>query len=97
MGARCVLCARFIILARIPANRMAAPEVNGETFFRRLNRLYERWEENKSHNYFGGGVDAFCILAGKANEDDSSYRVSAVTQVSWRVLGFVGLLKCLRL
>lgn len=60
---------------------MAGPTVDQQQFYRRLNRLYDGWKENEEHAYFGGGMDAFCVLAGKASTPESTYRLSAVTQV----------------
>lgn len=61
---------------------MSSVALDQELFFRRLNRFYASWNENKDNDYWKG-VDAFCVVAGKANSDDSSYRHSAVMQVRW--------------
>ncbi|OWZ17375.1 FACT complex subunit SPT16 [Phytophthora megakarya] len=55
-------------------------------FFRRLNRLYSAWKEHKSDAVWGD-VDSFCVLAGRAQQEESGYRKSAVLQIY--LLGFL--------
>ncbi|KAG7385750.1 FACT complex subunit SPT16 [Phytophthora pseudosyringae] len=63
-----------------------APRLNAVMFFRRLNRLYSSWKERKSDAVWGD-VDSFCVLAGRAQQDESGYRKSAVLQIY--LLGFL--------
>ncbi|RLN61831.1 hypothetical protein BBJ29_003855 [Phytophthora kernoviae] len=66
--------------------RNGLPHLNASMFFRRLNRLYSSWKENKG-NAAWGGVDSFCVLAGRAQQEESGYRKSAVLQIY--LLGFL--------
>ncbi|KAE8900767.1 FACT complex subunit spt16 [Phytophthora fragariae] len=63
-----------------------APRLNAAMFFRRLNRLYSVWKERKDDAAWGG-VDSFCVLAGRAQQEESGYRKSAVLQIY--LLGFL--------
>lgn len=58
----------------------AGPQIDGELFFRRLNKLCTSWQENKSSAGWAA-ADAFCVLAGKAQQDESAYRKSALVQI----------------
>ncbi|ETI42874.1 hypothetical protein L917_11580 [Phytophthora nicotianae] len=62
------------------------PRLNAAMFFRRLQRLYSSWKENKNEPAWGG-VDSFCVLAGRAQQEESGYRKSAVLQIY--LLGFL--------
>lgn len=62
------------------------PQLDGAVFFRRLKTLYKSWNENKAGATWGG-VDSFCVLAGKPQPDESGYRKSAVLQIF--LLGFL--------
>ncbi|CAI5734791.1 unnamed protein product [Peronospora destructor] len=62
------------------------PRLNASLFFRRLNRLYRSWKVHK-HETAWGGVDSFCVLAGRAQQEESGYRKSAVLQIY--LLGFL--------
>ncbi|CAI5741519.1 unnamed protein product [Hyaloperonospora brassicae] len=60
-----------------------APSLNAAMFFRRLERLYRSWKTDSAW----GGVDSFCVLAGRAQQEESGYRKSAVLQIY--LLGFL--------
>ncbi|KAF1789227.1 Creatinase/Aminopeptidase P/Spt16, N-terminal [Phytophthora cactorum] len=62
------------------------PRLNAAMFFRRLQRLYSSWKEHKNDSAWGG-VDSFCVLAGRAQQEESGYRKSAVLQIY--LLGFL--------
>jgi hypothetical protein len=62
------------------------PALDGAMFFRRLQNLYRLWKENKQSAGWAD-VDAFCVLAGRAQQDESAYRKSAVLQIY--LLGFL--------
>ncbi|RLN93907.1 hypothetical protein BBJ28_00022844, partial [Nothophytophthora sp. Chile5] len=64
----------------------AGPRLDATMFFRRLNRLYSSWKENKGSAGWGD-VDSFCVLAGRAQQEESGYRKSAVLQIY--LLGFL--------
>ncbi|KAL3670335.1 hypothetical protein V7S43_004646 [Phytophthora oleae] len=63
-----------------------APRLDAAMFFRRLNRLYSSWKERKNDPVWGG-VNSFCVLAGRAQQEESGYRKSAVLQIY--LLGFL--------
>ncbi|TMW55175.1 hypothetical protein Poli38472_013937 [Pythium oligandrum] len=64
----------------------SGPRLDGKVFFRRLQSLYRAWEENKASAGWGE-ADSFCVLAGRAQADESGYRKSAVLQIY--LLGFL--------
>ncbi|OQS01925.1 FACT complex subunit SPT16 [Thraustotheca clavata] len=63
------------------------PQLNKELFYRRLANIYASWKEAKGSEWGDPAVDAFCVLAGKPNPDDSGYRKSAIMQ--FYLLGFL--------
>ncbi|CAI5728999.1 unnamed protein product [Peronospora effusa] len=62
------------------------PRLNASLFFRRLDRLYRSWKVHRQETAWGG-VDSFCVLAGRAQQEESGYRKSAVLQIY--LLGFL--------
>lgn len=64
----------------------AGPQLDGAMFFRRLQNLYRLWRQRRQEPAWGG-ADAFCVLAGRAQQDESAYRKSAVLQIY--LLGFL--------
>lgn len=72
--------------AAAPAVASGLPQLNSVVFFRRLQTLYKSWNEHKTGANWGD-ADAFCVLAGKPQPDESGYRKSAVLQIF--LLGFL--------
>ncbi|KAJ0407686.1 hypothetical protein ATCC90586_001868 [Pythium insidiosum] len=58
----------------------SGPQLDGKVFFRRLNKLYAAWKSNKKDASWGD-ADAFCVVSGRANQEESGYRKSAVLQI----------------
>ncbi|KDO29493.1 hypothetical protein SPRG_06033 [Saprolegnia parasitica CBS 223.65] len=63
------------------------PQLDKDLFFRRLKNVYASWQDAKNPEWGEPAVDAFCVLAGKPNGDDSGYRKSAIMQ--FYLLGFL--------
>ncbi|OQR85010.1 FACT complex subunit SPT16 [Achlya hypogyna] len=74
------------------------PQLDKDVFFRRLKNVYASWQvcspcvlapvsDGKNPEWGDPAVDAFCVLAGKPNADDSGYRKSAILQ--FYLLGFL--------
>jgi hypothetical protein len=64
----------------------SGPRLDGALFFRRLQKLYASWKQRKAEAAWGD-VSAFCVPAGRAQQDESGYRKSAVLQIY--LLGYV--------
>lgn len=64
----------------------SVPHLDAAMFYRRLERLYSAWKEHKNDDSWGN-VDSFCVLAGRAQQEESGYRKSAVLQIF--LLGFL--------
>lgn len=64
----------------------SVPRLDAAMFYRRLERLYSAWKEHKNDDSWGN-VDSFCVLAGRAQQEESGYRKSAVLQIF--LLGFL--------
>ncbi|KAI9912477.1 hypothetical protein PsorP6_006497 [Peronosclerospora sorghi] len=70
--------------ARDALDTASLPRLDAALFYRRLERLYTSWRKPERA---WDGIDAFCILAGRAQPQDSGYRKSAVLQIY--LLGFL--------
>lgn len=58
---------------------MAAPVINPEAFWKRVEALHKHWQENKDSQW--GGADSVMIVAGKGEEDTTVYWNSVAAQV----------------
>ncbi|TDH70074.1 hypothetical protein CCR75_006373 [Bremia lactucae] len=68
------------------ASALSTPHLDASMFYRRLDRLYSVWKEHK-HEATWNQVDSFSVLSGRAQQEESGYRKSAVLQIF--LLGFL--------